>query len=57
MCDSLSVCQRGVPRCLSETDKGEAAFIKHAAPGSEPPTTNDKQHVAVLWLTLPWGER
>lgn len=51
MCDSLSLRQRCAPHRVSENDKGETAFIKYAAPGSELP--DDKQHVALLWLTHP----
>lgn len=53
MCDSvsLSLRQHCALHRVSRNDKGETAFIKYAAPGSELPS--DKQHVAVLWLTLP----
>lgn len=53
--DSLTLQQHCALRRVSENDRGETAFIKQAAAESELP--NDKLHVAVLWLTLPWGER
>ena len=58
MCDSLpQLLQHCALRRAKgkRKDKGETAFIKHAAPGSELP--GDKQRVAELWLTLPCGER